>query len=208
MQDTPILDAITGSPTNYGLLYNALTTNEQTFPGNSGQIPSLSLLAPYASQPAFPTTNYINYLTGEFTVTFATAPENGVPITSQTVPCNPSIPQSLLFFDGEFVVRPIPDQPYKVDMEVYVQPTELLASGQTPELSEWWQLIAWNAAKKVFEDKSDFDSVNMIMPSLKEQERLVLRRTIVQQTSQRTSTIYTEQVANQYNGFGNGGGSF
>jgi len=209
MQDTPILDATTGNPTIFGLLYNALTKNEQTFPLNSGQIPVLSLPAPYLSAPGFPINNYINYVTGQYTVTFPTAPANGVTIDSQTVPCNPSLPQSLLFFDGEFVVRPVPDQSYKVDMEVYVQPTELLSAGQTPELSEWWQLIAWNSAKKIFEDRMDYDSINLIMPSLKEQEILVNRRTIVQQTSQRTSTIYTEQVANQYgSGWANGGGNF
>ena len=96
-------------------------------------------------------------------------------------------------------------------MEVFIQPTELLSLGQTPELEEWWQYIAWQASKKVFEDRMDYDSINLIMPSLKEQEMLINRRTIVQQTSQRTSTIYTEQTSTsaQYNGgFGNGGGSF
>ncbi len=143
-------------------------------------------------------------------VTFATPPASGVTINSQTVPQNPAIPQSLLFYDGSFVVRPVPDQSYRVDMEVWIRPTELLSAGQTPELEEWWQLIAWNAAKKVFEDRTDFDSVQMIMPSLKEQENLVLRRTIVQQTSQRVATIYSEQSRTGYNsgGFGQGGGLF
>ena len=57
----------------------------------------------------------------------------------------------------------------------------------------------------------DYDSINLIMPSLKEQEMLINRRTIVQQTSQRTSTIYTEQTssAGAYgSGWFNGGGSF
>ena len=211
MADSPILDAVSGNPTNFGLLYNSLVTNEQTFPGNSGQIPVLTLSAPYFSAVGFPLTNYINYITGEYVVTFPTAPANGVTINSQTVPCNPSLPQALLFFDGEFVVRPIPDQPYRIDMEVFVQPAELLASNQSPELNEYWQYLAWGASKKIFEDRMDYDSVNLIIPSFKEQERLINRRTIVQQTSQRTSTIYTEQTSTsaQYNGgFGNGGGSF
>ena len=213
MADSPILDATTGNPTNYGLLYDALTTNENPYNAltNPNGLPVLSLAAPYTSAIGFPTTNYINYLTGQYTVTFPVAPENGVTINSQTVPVNPSLPQALLFFDGEFIVRPVPDQSYRIDMEVFIQPTELLSAGQTPELSEWWQLIAWNSSKKIFEDRMDYDSINLIMPSLKEQERLVLRRTIVQQTSQRTSTIYTEQTtsAGAYGpGWNNGGGSF
>jgi hypothetical protein len=80
-------------------------------------------------------------------------------------------------------------------MEAYVQPTELLSSNQTPELREWWQYIAYGTAKKVFEDRMDIDSVQLIMPEFKTQERLCLRRTLVQQTSQRSQTIYTDQTS-------------
>ena len=155
--------------------------------------------------------NYINYITGDFTVTFATAPGSGQPINSQTVPQNPALPQSMLFYDGKFTMRPVPDQAYRVEMEVYVRPTELLSGSQTPELQEWSQYIAFNTAKKIFEDRMDMESVQMIMPALKEQERLILRRTIVQQTSQRASTIYTQDLgsAGAYGtGFWGGGGSF
>lgn len=194
MQDSPIIDATTKNPTNYGLLYNALNTNAQSTTPSPYAIPVLELTAPYTSDVNFPTFNYINYVTGEFVVTFDTAPGAGVAINSQTVQVQPTIPQALLFYDGAFTVRPVPDQSYKVNMEVFIQPTELLTENQTPELSEWWQLIAWNAAKKILEDKLDYDTLNLIMPSLKEQEILVNRRTIVQQTSQRSATIYSNQT--------------
>lgn len=154
--------------------------------------------------------NYINYVTGQFVITFINPPGVGSTINSQTVPQNVSLPQALLFYDGEFTVRPVPDQPYKVNMEVYVQPIELLESGQSPELQEWWQYIAYGAAKKVFEERMDLDSVQLIMPEFKMQERLCLRRTIVQQTSQRSATIYTDQssTAGAYgSGFFSGGGT-
>lgn len=194
MQDVPIIDATTKNPTNYGVLYNALTTNTQSTSPSPYAIPTLELTAPYTSDPNFPTFNYINYATGAFTVTFATAPGSGEAINSQTVQVQPTIPQALLFYDGSFVVRPVPDQSYKVNMQVFVQPVELLSADQTPELSEWWQLISWNAAKKILEDRLDYDTLNLIMPSLKEQEILVNRRTIVQQTSQRSPTIYDTQT--------------
>jgi len=94
---------------------------------------------------------------------------------------------------------------------VYVRPTELLSGSQTPELQEWAQYIAFQTSKKIFEDRMDMESVQMIMPAIKEQERLILRRTIVQQTSQRASTIYTQDLgaAGAYGpGFFSGGGSF
>lgn len=153
----------------------------------------------------------INYVTGAFNVNFPAAPAAGAPINSQTLPVQTSLPQTILFYDGQFTVRPVPDQPYRINMEVYVRPTELLSSGQSPQLEEWWQYIAYGAAKKVFEDRMDLESVQQILPEYKKQEALVLRRTIVQQTTQRVSTIYTEQngAAGAYGaGWFSGGGSF
>jgi len=139
--------------------------------------------------------NYVNYVTGEFTITFPAAPAIGASINSQSIPQTLALPKSLLFYDGKFTVRPVPDQPYKIDMEVYVQPAELLSSNDNPKLNEWWQYIAYGAAKKVFEDRMDLDSVQQIMPEFKQQERLCLRRTLKQQASQRSSTIYSVQTS-------------
>ena len=140
--------------------------------------------------------NYINYLTGQFVVTFVNAPQVGFAINSQTLPLQPSIPRSMLFYDGQFTLRPVPDQPYRVQMEVFQRPTELLSGSQNPNLNEWWQYIAYGCAIKVFQDRMDLDSVNLIMSEFKHQESLILRRTIVQQTSQRTATIYTDNYGN------------
>lgn len=155
--------------------------------------------------------NYINYISGVYVVTFTSAPLSGYSINSQTVPQQLSRPLYVCFFDGEFIVRPVPDQSYKVSMEVYAKPTELLNDDQQPELKEWWQYIAYGAAKKVFEDRMDLESVQQIMPEFTNQELLIQRRTIVQQTSQRTPTIYSadSNVAGAYGpGFFNGGSMF
>lgn len=147
----------------------------------------------------------INYVTGAYTFNFSDAPAKGQAVNAQTVPYQPSRPMTLLFYDGKFTLRPVPDQAYKITLEVYKRPAELLNSGSTPELSEWWQYIAYGTAKKIFEDRMDLDSVQLIMPEFKQQERLILRRTLVQQSNERTSTIYTESSM-MGNGFGWGGG--
>lgn len=155
--------------------------------------------------------NNINYINGQYTVTFNAAPQSGIPINSQTVPVQTSIPQTVLFYDGYFQLRPVPDQAYRINMEVFKRPTELLSTSQSPQLQEWWQYIAYGAAKKIFEDRMDIESVQMIMPEFKKQENLINRRTIVQQTSQRTSTIYTENDSSNGaagSGWGFGGGLF
>jgi hypothetical protein len=150
--------------------------------------------------------NYINYVTGQFVVTFNTAPATGAAINSQTVQVQTALPKTVLFFDGYFTLRPVPDQVYKVTMDVYVQPTELMANSDVPELAEWWQYIAYGSSRKVFQDRMDLESVMQIDPEYKEQEALITRRTIVQMTSQRTATIYSQDNS-QIGGFGPNNGN-
>ena len=77
---------------------------------------------------------------------------------------------------------------------MYKYPTALATATDDPQLQEWWQLLAYGAADKIFADNADFEDLEKFRPLLKEQMDLVLRRTIVQQTSERTATIYTEQT--------------
>jgi len=138
-------------------------------------------------------TGTINYVTGAYVLNFSTAPGSGQIIYSETRPYAAGRPKSMLYFDNKFTLRPVPDKPYPIQFEVYKRPTELLLSGDEPELEQWWQYIAYGAAKKIYEDRTDMDGVQQILPEFKHQERLVLRRTIVQQTKERTATIYTYQ---------------
>ncbi len=148
----------------------------------------------------------INYSTGLFDLTFPTAPAAAEDIDAQIVPVVVARPQSILYYDNVFTLRPVPDKAYEVNLEAYKRPTELLAAGDIPDLEQWWQYIAYGATKKIFEDRMDHQGVEMIMPEFKTQERLVLRRSIVQQTPERTSTIYSEQTANSFfGGYGPGG---
>lgn len=151
--------------------------------------------------------NQINYITGAFRATFTNPPAVGEDIEAETVPFTAGQSNAVLFFNNEFTLRPVPDKSYPVNVEVYLRPTELLAAGTSPELEQWWQYIAYGASKKIFEDRTDLDSVQQIMPEFKQQERLVLRKTIVQQTNERTATIYTNAIDGYGGGFF-GGGSY
>jgi hypothetical protein len=150
----------------------------------------------------------INYITGAFSFTFPSAPASGAPINSQAFIYQPAIPVAMLYYNNQFTLRPVPDQPYQINFEVDARPTYLMSTSSQPQLEEQWQYIAYGAAKKIFEDRMDMDSVALIMPEFKTQERLCLRRTIVQNTNQRTSTIYTEQTGFGYSTWGTGGGQF
>jgi len=138
----------------------------------------------------------INYVTGVYSLTFNSAPI-GV-INSQTVPYSAGRPTSMLFFQNSFTFRPVPDQVYQVQLEAFIPPTELIAGNQNPELNEWWQYIAYGAAKKVLEDRIDTTTLAAIQPEFNRQERLVLRRTIVQLTNERTASIYNGYGTNLF----------
>lgn len=145
----------------------------------------------------------IDYINGTATVTFSNNIPSGNTITFTAVPYQPSRPQALLFYDDVITLRPVPDAEYFVKMNAFKRPTMMIASGESPELKQWWQYLAYGAAKKIFEDSQDPEGVNVLMQGFKEQERLVLRRTIVERTNQRTSTIFTEMTAFPYGNFNN-----
>ncbi len=175
--DIPITDTTTGNETVVGNLYV------------SGTQPVTPI-----TNADFDPNNNINYVTGEYTITFNAPPASGATINAQVVPTICTLPQAVLYYDNTFWLRAVPDQPYNINFEAYVAPTYLMETTDDPKLKEWWQYIAYGAAKKIFEDRMDMESVQMIMPEFKQQEVMCLRRTLVQYTNERTATLYTEQT--------------
>jgi hypothetical protein len=159
------------------------------------------LVAPYDT--IVDPNNYINYVTGDYVITFPSVTLTAAPIWFEGILYQPGKPLGMLYYDNKFTIRPVPDKTYSVNVEVDVRPTELINATDVPQLEQWWQYIAYGASKKIFEDRMDLDSVNMIMPEFKTQERLVLRTTLTQQANERTVTIYT-----QGKNYGSGGGWF
>ncbi|HTJ49063.1 MAG TPA: hypothetical protein VL443_06370 [Cyclobacteriaceae bacterium] len=182
LADVPVIDPGTGNKSVIGNLYDPNSAAYQAALVNPPDIPLAGV-------------NTINYATGAYTITFAAAPGANIPINSQTVPQVLALPQAVMYYANKFVIRPIPDQPYRINMEVYQVPTQLLASNSLPALNEYWQFIAYGASLKIFQDRMDMDSVQMILPEFRNQMNLCNRRTIVQYTNERTATIYTEQTA-------------
>ena len=204
LTDVPCLDAVTGNPTIWGNLYSP--------PNKPATNP---LITNYNTPPTLPDgvlpKNFINYVTGQYSITFDTAPANGFAINSQAVLVQTGRPRYMMYYDNKFFLRPVPDQPYRVNFEVYMSPVYLMNNDSVPQLAEQWQYISYLSAKKVFEDRMQMDDVALILPELKVQENLCLRRTLVQYANERVATIYTEQTGVSANTWGwgwsgNGGG--
>ena len=168
----------------------------------------------YASvTPDAPGSATINYQTGEILgLTFAEPIPDGIPIQIQYNPKQFSIPLSIMFFQNQFTLCPVPDKGYTVELTCYRQPIQaLLASDQAgnPELSEWWEILSVGAAKKIFEDRLDTDGLMFIDKMLRERYDVIETRTYAQIGQQKIYTIYSDQLNQNYslNGYGSNFGS-
>lgn len=193
--DVPLINPLTGNPTTTGNLYDPLSSAYQA-----------ALLTPPTYPADLDINNTINYATGIYTITFSAAPGANQPINSQTVPTGLARPRAILYYANKFVIRPVPDQVYRVDFEVFKAPTYLMSTAESPALNEYWQFIAVGSAIKILQDRLDMDSVNLLLPEFRNQLSLCNRRTIVQLTNERVATIYTE--TNGANGGLGGWGGF
>lgn len=155
-----------------------------------------------SSTPTTPGNATINYMTGEITgLTFAQAIPAGTPIQVQYNPKQFSIPLAIMFYQNQFTLCPTPDAGYTMELTCYRQPIQaLLASDMTgnPELSEWWEILAVGASKKIFEERLDSDGVIFIDKMLKERYDIIETRTYAQIGQERIKTIYTDQLTENY----------
>lgn len=133
----------------------------------------------------------INYVTGAVDITFDVAPGNGNVVTYEYYQFNPTTPDGILLFDNKLTLRPVPDKVYEVKLQVRIQPTAFVNDADTPLIKQWWQFIAYGTAKKILEDRSDLETVNRIMPEYDRQKIMVMRKTRLNKSKDRTSTIFT-----------------
>jgi len=151
----------------------------------------------------------VNYITGAVSVTFPNAIDTGDAITSMWRPYQAGRPFGILFFGSTLTLRPVPDKAYRVVVQVIRRPSQALATGSdTPQVTQWWQFIAFGAAIKVLQDRQDVESIANIMPFYEEQKQLVLHRTIAQLRQTRAPSIYADQTEYRGNFADNDGGFY
>jgi hypothetical protein len=157
----------------------------------------------YASNtPTVPGNATINYMTGAITgLVFNEPIPEGTPIQIQYNPKQFSIPLAIMFWQNQFTLCPTPDRGYTIELTCYRQPIQALLAANTtsnPELSEWWEILAVGAAKKIFEERLDSDGVIFIDKMLKERYDIIETRTYAQIGQQRIATLYTDQLTENY----------
>jgi hypothetical protein len=132
----------------------------------------------------------IDYINSIYSVTLPIAPAAGQDVTVKTSYYNPSIPRTVLFFDKQFTIRPVPDSVYAINLEVYKRPDALLNTTQMPELAQHWLYIAYGAALKILLDARDMDTYNEKLPEFQRLEQEVRTKAAMQLSQQKITTIY------------------
>lgn len=182
-----------GNNTTTGSL---LLLNSDTVGDFNPAIPPTSPIQSTSPNPPF-NIGTINYVTGAVSINFPVAPAAGTLVTMWVTQYSAGRPYSLLFWNNEITIRPVPDNVYKVELESYMTPSQLLASTQSPVLNQWWQYIAIGAAMKVLEDRQDMEGYQNLIPLLERQEGLVLERQGVEEIGQRNTTIFSQTIYGQ-----------
>jgi hypothetical protein len=134
----------------------------------------------------------VNYQTGAIALNWGSPPDNGSQINAHYYTYQASRPNSILFYGNDLTLRPVPDQGYLIEIPVYKKPIELLSNSQSPELRQWWQLISYGAALKVFADNLDMESYQKCAPLFQEQEILAMRSTVDQKSQKRVQTPFSD----------------
>jgi len=115
-------------------------------------------------------------------------------------------PYSLLFWNNEFTIRPVPRLVHKITVESYLTPVQFMLSTDNPTLKQWWQYLAYGASMEILRERQHMEGVENLMEGFKRQEGLVLERQGCEEIGQRNQTIMSGNIQQQgWNQWGMGG---
>ena len=136
----------------------------------------------------------VNYLTGLISASFAGTIPTTSGIYTQVIPYTAGRPQSVLFYDNIFTLRPVPDKSYKILMDACFSPAAYATTTGSTTYSWMAEYLARGAARKILNDYGDAEQQAYYEPFFREQEAMVLRRTGRQNSVVRTATIFVGQA--------------
>ena len=151
----------------------------------------------------------IDYQSGDIAgLTFTSVIPGDNNIEIAYIPVNLAQPFSVLFYQNQFRLQPVPDKAYAIEISAYREPSKALLGTTSstapnldgrPELFGWWELISFGVAKKFYQDRLDMDGVMMMEGFLQEQISQARTRTYAQLGSRAIPTIYRSESDQQEN---------
>lgn len=150
----------------------------------------------------------VNYVTGAFSINFAlvgVTPASGEILRVFVAQYTTGRPYSLLFWNNEMTIRPVPKYVHKVEIESYLTPVQFMLSTDNPIMNQWAKYIAYGAAIDILTDRQDIQGVQNLQPSFDYEESLVLERQATEEIGQRNVTIFAGNMQGQANYYGSWG---
>lgn len=131
---------------------------------------------------------YIDYVTGVIIFTPKYPIDIRTAISYRVEHSPMGMPSSIFKYGTGFLLYPTPDKVYHIKMKAMYRPILLLASGEFDFIiEEYWQYLAFDTAKKLFEEEHDMNGVNDILPAWNEQHLYIKRRKANQRNMQKYS---------------------
>jgi hypothetical protein len=135
-------------------------------------------------------------VTGVFNINFPVAPAAGTIITLWVSQYQTGRPYSLLFWNNEFTIRPVPKLIHKVEIETYLTPVQFMSTTDSPILNQFVQYLAYGAACEILRQRQDMQGLANLMEGFKRQEALVLERQGTEEINSRNQTIFASSQGN------------
>ncbi len=148
----------------------------------------------------------VNYVSGQFSFSTPLPLQAGTTLTIWVSQYQTGKPYSLLFWNNELHIRPVPKLPHKITIETYLTPVQFMMTTDSPILNQWVKYLAYASSCEILRQRQDMAGVENLMEGFKRQEGLVLERQAVEEINQRNNTVFCDAQKNQgWNGFNNGG---
>lgn len=147
----------------------------------------------------------VNYVTGVFAMDFSlvgVTPGSAQIFRVFVSQYTTGRPYSVLFWNNELTIRPIPKYVHKIEIESYLTPVQFMLYSDNPIMNQWVKYIAYGAAIDILTDRQDMAGVENLMDAFKYEEGLVLERQAAEEIGQRNTTIFSSSVQGNGNYWG------
>ena len=134
----------------------------------------------------------INYHTGQVSITWPTAPAANQPIYVNFYAPTTGRPNSLLYWNNEIVIRPVPRLSHQVTLEAYQTPSQFLSSTNEPFLKNFKRYISLGVAVNILDRIGDTDRRNSLIGPFEEAQGRVLERQANEEIGQANATIFNQ----------------
>ena len=148
----------------------------------------------------------VNYVTTQINLLIPVPLQAGSQLNIWAATYQVGRPYNLLFWNNELTVRPVPDNVYLCEVEVYQTPVQFMTLTQNPVINQWSQYIAYGVAMEILRERQDMEGVENLKEGFMRQEALVLERQAIEEIAQPNITLFNSTQCGYGYGIGAGSG--